>query len=176
MKRKENNQRGNTLLIILVLIAVTLVGGWQFKAYKVRQRIAAEQAQAAAEQQAREEAARKAERERVARETAAMKELDALLSRWNDASKIAGATSRIALAGPVSNLQNLKREAENLAMPECLDGGGASLVKSMDNTVQAYLVFMRNELSLGSKLAQLWFEDATKSMDKYKESRAACET
>jgi hypothetical protein len=43
--------------------------------------------------------------------------LIALYRRWIDAERLAGSTARIALAGPVSQLQALRRETDALTVP-----------------------------------------------------------
>ena len=161
MKKTRNNQRGNVLLIILVLIAVALVGGWQFKEYRAREKAIA---------------AQKLEFDRLAREAAILKRLDTMVVRWNDANMIASSTSRIALATPLTALQAIKREADAFAMPDCLKDGGSALISSMDNSVQGYLIFMRNDASLGAKRSEAWFADAANLMDSYKQSRSNCKT
>lgn len=65
-----------------------------------------------------------------------------LLRRWDDADQVAGATPRMSLAGPVSDLQALKREAENLEVLDCAKPVKVYLVNYMDSTVSAYLDFM----------------------------------
>lgn len=167
-------QRGISVWALLALLAVLAIGAWQWREYQTRQRIAAAEAKAAQEQRERAEAERKEREERVAREKAALKDLDALVARWNDANKVAGATGRIALSGPVSTMQAIKQEADKIEAPACLDSGDVALRKSMDATVQGYLVFMKNELSMGSTLAQPSFEEAAKHMRSYQDSRDGC--
>jgi hypothetical protein len=43
-----------------------------------------------------------------------------IYSRWKSAEALAGASSRIALSGPVMNMQNIKREADALVVSKCM--------------------------------------------------------
>src|SRR3989304_774454 len=51
----------------------------------------------------------------------AVKHLRQLAARWDDAEQLANVTARIALAGPLSDLQSIEREVENLTVPKCLE-------------------------------------------------------
>lgn len=45
--------------------------------------------------------------------------LEEIAERWDDAIDIASSTSRIALSGPVSDLQEIRRETRQQEWPEC---------------------------------------------------------
>jgi hypothetical protein len=66
-------------------------------------------------------------------------------SKWSDAINLASATGRIALAGPVKNLQDLKREFE-LHKPRtyCESEMYNSLSNSYNYTVDGFIDFMRS--------------------------------
>jgi hypothetical protein len=68
-----------------------------------------------------------------------------LFDEWNDASQVASSTARIALSGPVSELQALRRQAEALDVPLCAERAQAALLKHMDGMIESYLLFMRQE-------------------------------
>lgn len=180
MSKKHHRQKGSVWIILLVLVVVVL-GSWQYSEHKAaqRQRIAAE-AQAQAEQRKRDE--EKAELEkRQAQEkeqqdalTSANKALDQVLSRWDDAIKIAGTTGRIALAAPVATLQAVRREAEALSVSPCMDPAKALLVSSMQNTIDGFITFMRNEYKIGETLAQPSFDEASKQFAAFATARAEC--
>ena len=72
----------------------------------------------------------------------ASQRLTGIATRWDDANKLASTTSRIALATPVAELQEIKREANSLSVPACLSKAKADLVSSMNATIDAYLTFM----------------------------------
>lgn len=183
MGERTRSQKGSVWVILLVLAALVL-GAWQYSEHKAEQKRAAREA-AENEAQQRERAAREAERleleKRLAAEKAksdalvtANKALDALLIRWDDALKVAHSTGRIALATPVASLQGLRREAAELTVSPCMDPAKALLEKSMQNTVDGFIVFMRNELKIGDVLAQGNFEDAAAQFTAFKQARAQC--
>lgn len=172
-------ERGNVFVIVLVLMAL-VVGAWQFSEYRSRQK----QHAAAEAEKIRVDAARKEREELERREAAAkavedalqgaLKKVDDLSSRWADAARVAGATSRIALSGPVSNLQSLRREAKELTVPPCLDTGKEALLQSMDLTLEAYMTFMVQKDKVGELLANALFEKATEAMKGFSDARASC--
>lgn len=177
---RKRQEQGSIWIILVVLVAV-VVGSWQYSEYKAaqKQRIAAE-AQAQAAQRKRDEERAELEK-RVAQEkeqqdalTAANKALDLVLTRWNDATKVAGTTGRIALAAPVSTLQAVRREAEALSVSPCMDPAKALLVSSMQHTIDAFITFMRNKLDIGDTLAQPSFEEASKQFAAFTTARAEC--
>lgn len=104
----------------------------------------------------------------------AVNRFDDVVVPFNDASRIAGGTGRIALAQPVATVQTLHREAAQLAAPPCFATGRDDLADAMKETVEAYLVFMQNRDKLGDILAAAHFDRATKSMERYRSARAAC--
>jgi len=73
------------------------------------------------------------------------KQTKEILSRWDDANKIAGSTSRISLSNPVSKLQEIKREAKSLKVARGYSECHNYLLEYMDATIDGYLAFMRND-------------------------------
>lgn len=67
------------------------------------------------------------------------------LVRWEDTVEIASSTSRIALAGPVGELQGLRREIGDLEGPACAKLAGVALYGHADGTINAFLLFMQEE-------------------------------
>ncbi|MGP3505821.1 hypothetical protein FRC97_19130 [Paracidovorax citrulli] len=177
-------QRGYVVWVVLLVLAVAVIGAWRYSEHRSRERVAAQQAQEAAAkraQQARIDEERKALEQRKAQEQAqkdalasSLKAMDTLVARWDDAVKVASTTGRIALSGPVATLQAIKRETEGFTVPPCLDAGKAGLLRSMSSTEKGFLTFMRNELNIGSTLAQSDFDDAAAAMEIYKRGRAGC--
>lgn len=187
-KPAMQRQRGVSVLAIIAVVAVIVVG---LVVYKERSRAAAkaeqqrielvqrqeaERAAAAAqrEREALQEQAKKAEQEKSDLLAQALKQFDDVVARFNDASRVAGGTGRIALAQPVATMQALHREAAQLAAPLCLATGRDDLADAMKETVEAYLVFMQNRDKLGDILAAAHFDRATKSMERYRSARSAC--
>lgn len=70
--------------------------------------------------------------------------LDDVMSRWNDASIVAGSTARIALSTPVKDLQSIRREAEKLTVTSCLTRAQANMLVGMDAEILGYIKFMGN--------------------------------
>lgn len=180
-------ERGSVWVILLVLIA-GVVGAWQYNGYKQeKKRVAKQEAaqQQAAVEKAAEVSRREQERSQLEKRlaeakqqsdalTATNKSLDALIGRWQDTVKVAGTTSRIALSGPVTAMQGLRREAEQLTVSPCMDQAKGHLVQHMGGTIEGFLVFMRNELKLGDELAAVHFSAATKDLEAFRTARAAC--
>lgn len=90
-----------------------------------------------------------------ARGPAEASQLIDLYKRWIDAEKLASSTSRIALAGPVGALQELRRQAEGLRPASCLADAHKSLVSLVGASVDGYISFMRHDRDLGSSVYQL---------------------
>lgn len=65
-----------------------------------------------------------------------------ILARWSDADQVANSTARIALAGPVTNLQTIRREFEALSAPPCMKQVMFYYSTSLDSTIQGYIAFM----------------------------------
>lgn len=177
LKPRHARERGAALWVILVAMVVLVFGAWRYNVHRSEQRLA----EAKRVEQTRIDQERKATEERLAKEraqrdalTSTLKAVDNLVAKWEDATKLASTTARMSLSGPVSSLQSIKREAEQLTVPPCLDQGKVELVKSMSSTEKGYLVFMRNELRLGDVLAQADFDDAAKAMEAFRKSRAEC--
>lgn len=74
-------------------------------------------------------------------------QLLAIYRRWVDAERLASATGRIALSGPVATMQAVQREAESVAVPACLGDAKQALVDLTTKSTTALIEFMRkNEL------------------------------
>lgn len=113
------------MLLVVLAVLVLAIGAAIYKngSRKTAALEAAQRAAAAAkeaelkQQQARADAERaaleKAQEEAKAKDALALalKAVDDLYVRWQDASTVAGTTSRIALSMPVATMQAIKREA-----------------------------------------------------------------
>jgi len=141
--------RGISFVMVFVVLAAIAGGAWKYNAYRAQQK---------------QEALKQA-----------LKTVDEFVSRWEDAARVAGVTSRIALTAPVTAMQNLKREASALVMPACLNPAKASLDKSITNTIEAYMVFMTERNNLGKELTIDMLSAAAEDMAKFKRMRSACD-
>lgn len=74
--------------------------------------------------------------------------LNEVYARYKDARTVAGATARIALATPVSNMQSIKREADALVVAKCLTFAKSILTGGMLNVNAAYVDFMQQGSSV----------------------------
>lgn len=68
-----------------------------------------------------------------------------LYRRWADAEKLALATGRIALSGPVAAMQAIQREAEAFRSPPCLNSARKILVELTKKSSEGLLQFMARE-------------------------------
>ncbi|WP_306553409.1 hypothetical protein [Acidovorax sp.] len=175
------SQRGYVVWIFLAVLIAALLGAWRYSEHRAAQKQLAKEVAEKQALQMQAEQERKALEERLAKEkaqrdalSASLKAFDDVVGRWEDAMKVASTTGRGALSGPVATLQAVRRDAEQIVAPPCLDIAKRELINSMNSTERGFLVFMRNELKLGDVLAAPEFEDAQKSMAAFKAGRAAC--
>lgn len=70
-------------------------------------------------------------------------EVEAILIKWTDALRLAGMTSRIALAQPLSQMQAIRREMSSVKYDECSDKATKEIVSAMDNALFAFEMFIR---------------------------------
>lgn len=68
-----------------------------------------------------------------------------ILDRWDDANAVASSSSRIALSGPLAELQAIRRDAIELAVPTCANEAHKHLVAYMNATIEGYLAFARQD-------------------------------
>lgn len=85
-----------------------------------------------------------------------------IYSRWKSADQVANVTSRIALSGPVTNLQNIKREADALVVAKCLSTAKTDMSQGMDKSIRGYLDFMG-----GGSFSYLWTDGAKVDFTQY---------
>lgn len=65
------------------------------------------------------------------------------VDKWQDAMKLAGSTSRIALAGPVKSMQDIRRETSTIKVSKCLTPAMETLSSGMDHQINGFLQFMQ---------------------------------
>lgn len=75
-------------------------------------------------------------------------DVEAVLQHWIDADQVAGSTSRIALDGPIQELQAVRRDALAIEAPECAADVKSALIEYMDDRIDIYLMFMSNDESV----------------------------
>lgn len=64
-----------------------------------------------------------------------------ILARWDDAVKVASSTARIGLAGVISDMQAIARDAEAVTPAACVAPVHTLLLRAMTSTVDGYLAF-----------------------------------
>lgn len=150
------------LHIIIALLVITFVGFFAIS-YKQRQDIAEQleiEAKHKSELADKEEKIRvqrikeKVEAEKIAFDEKKKKEqeksdflksydeLNGLVIKWNDAVVLANSTSRIALSAPVSSMQEIRRNTDQLSVPSCLELPKNTLIQSMDHMIDGFIFFM----------------------------------
>lgn len=118
------------------LVGVVGAGAYLYQQHLRREQIAAERARHDEELRVRRE---QQERERTRR---AVAEVQTLGSRWRDARSLAASTARIALAGPVAELQAIGRQAEAIDAPPCLVVAKGLLITGVKASTKSFLDFM----------------------------------
>jgi hypothetical protein len=88
--------------------------------------------------------------------------MQVFMDEWRDTVRVAGATSRIALSTPVSQLQRLRRDAQSIRWPLCAEQAKRHLVQMMDDTIEGFLTFMSNG---GDAATERQFRAASEQMD-----------
>jgi len=83
-------------------------------------------------------------------------EVERLLGEWDDANTLANNTSRGALSQPIARLQEIRRKAENLKIPEDAVKVNRLLVDYMNKIIDGYFAFMTEEKD--SKIAIIFDE------------------
>lgn len=177
----SKSQRGNVLVIVLVLFGLLGIGIFWQKSRREAAKSEAQRIEAAARQaeevkanaelkalQAQLEAAKSKDVLQVS-----LKAADDLYARWKDAKQVAGATSRIGLATPVAALQALRREADGLIVPDCLKDGKSNLMEAMRLEIEGFLAFM-GDVNIGKYVARANTESADKLQTLYEADRSMC--
>lgn len=188
---RSKNEKGFTFYLFLLAIVVIIGGVAWWKTSQNNQRKAqaiAAQQKLEADQHAeekrkeiqalaeKEQLALKAQTDRESSKKAienGMNTLTDLYGRWNDAYRLANNTSRIALAGQVSVLQSLKREAESTVLPECFGDSKKKMVSGMSEVIEGFVQFMADP-NMGKILAQIQFEKGNLLLSEYETAAKAC--
>lgn len=70
-------------------------------------------------------------------------QLNTIENRWEDTQTLASSTARIALATPIGELQEIRRDLKKLDVSECLIPAKEALSSYMDSRISNFLNFMR---------------------------------
>lgn len=91
-------------------------------------------------------------------------ELGDVFDRYTDVLTLAEATGRGALSPVVSDMQDLKQEADRVDTPACLEAAQADLVLSMDAAINGFISFMAQDKQ---SVINAHFAAATTSLSSY---------
>ncbi|MBN2502287.1 MAG: hypothetical protein JXB38_16000 [Anaerolineales bacterium] len=75
----------------------------------------------------------------------AQSELIDKFDEFNEATTIARNTPKINLAGPVSNMVDIKNETKDIEVPFCMIDSRVLLVSAMEQMIDAFVAFMGDE-------------------------------
>lgn len=67
------------------------------------------------------------------------------MDRFIDLEKVASATSRIALSPIITQMQDTRRDVENMDYVKCAIGYRNALIDVMDSTIDVYISFMADD-------------------------------
>ena len=179
--------KGISLISLLVIITIAIGSAvwWKHKTdADKKQKIADEQAKVVGQelQQLATQKQREADVQKIASDAedqrkkdmlSAIASINAVRVRWDDAVKLAHTTARIALAGPVANLQSIKREISAMTVPTCLTSPKEKLAASMDTTINGFMQFMQ-DANFGKFLAEFDLKKANVLLTEYESGAASC--
>lgn len=69
-------------------------------------------------------------------------EAEPIVSEWDDAMKLVEQTPRMQLAEQINNLQEIKRKADAVKVPECAKDAHPHLIASMEASIDGLIAFM----------------------------------
>jgi tetratricopeptide (TPR) repeat protein len=81
----------------------------------------------------------------VARVNSSKTEGSKISKRWDDENQVVSKTARIALSGPITEMQKIKRDMSDLEVPACLSDWKNEITSYMDNVINGYLAFMGDQ-------------------------------
>jgi hypothetical protein len=127
---------------ILLVIGLLVVGSFAYKQYEKGQ-------------------------DRKAVEASLLKLNEAFVD-WLDVAKVAMSAPRVALAGPVGKLGEIKKSTSQIDAPFCAEQAKAVLVFAMSDQIEAFLHFMQQEEAMlmeKSAKARARFDEFSKLRD-----------
>ena len=90
--------------------------------------------------------------------------LEEFAQEWEDVLAVASSTGRIALSGPVQDLQRIRRDVQRQEWPECAEDAHTNLIAMMDATIDGFLAFMQQKSDLE---VNRHIEEATDHQDQF---------
>jgi hypothetical protein len=101
--------------------------------------------------------------------SAAIEEADGIYARFRDATDLAGSTPRMSLAPMIADMQAIRRDAEAMEMPPCLQDMHKAMIASMNGGIDALQSFLADE---DDDVTTALLDVATELAAKYNEERA----
>lgn len=86
------------------------------------------------------------------------------LAAFSDVNVVAHSTPRLALAGLIGELQQTRREAEGVAVPDCLAAAKGYLLEAMDQGIEGYVHFLGGK---DERVVEYAFEMGAAALDQY---------
>lgn len=187
IKNKKVRQRGFGFLHILLIIVILGIGAGYWKDQSRKAAIAnANEVRRSDETQFEAKLrAKKQDQEKVALEEKLRNERDkssydksvaslrAINDKWADALRLAASTARMSLSPQVASLQAIKREAEALILPPCLESARSRMHAGMDLAIEGFMMFM-GDTKYGNIRSEPFFDGSKKAFEEYNEQSAAC--
>ena len=110
---------------------------------------------------------------------AATKQLNDIRTQFDDAYAIAESTSRIALAGPVATMQEIRRATDKLETPKCMENAKTLTVNGMDAMINGFIAFMaeQSDSQVGSYIQSSsdYFMQSIDEIDRIAACRPFCQ-
>lgn len=97
-----------------------------------------------------------------------IEEMDEFFTEFYDASDLAGSTPRGSLAPMIADMQAIRRDAERLEMPVCLEVVHEKLIDLMNDMIDAFQSFLAND---SDTIVNGKFDDAATSIEAYSTMR-----
>ncbi len=86
--------------------------------------------------------------------------------RFDDAVELAQSTPRVSLAPIVSDLQAIRRDAEDIEVPDCAADAQDALIAYMDSTIDGFRAFLASEADAS---VNAYFDAASRHFNDYQE-------
>lgn len=187
IKNRKARQHGFGFLHILLIIVVLVVGAgfWKNQSRKAAITNAGEVRRSDEAQLEAQLRAKKQDQEKLALDERLKNERDkssydksvaslrAINDKWADAFRLTASTARISLSPQIASLQAIKREAEALILPPCLESARSRMSAGMDLGIEGFMTFM-SDTKYGNIRSEPFFDGAKNAFDEYKEQSAAC--
>lgn len=76
---------------------------------------------------------------------AKLEEMNVLIDEFTDGVKLAGSTPRMSLAPQIEDLQEIRRRAHEVEVPDCMDNLKAAWINTMDVGIDTFIDFLADK-------------------------------